>query len=96
MSIQLQTLTSALPALPQNALEIIQSYTFPFSHAAQAKQDFNTFLQSKKPSSQERSREFEFALIEEFTERQVPRFRAYVQGVDRYAEWRPYAENKVR
>lgn len=71
--------------------------------SAQLLEDFTVewdrFLRSKGLQEQtiapEEYRDYEFALLEEFTEKQVHRHRPYVGGMDRYEEYRPYLDNKV-
>jgi protein tyrosine phosphatase len=61
--------------------------------------EWNRFLQSKGLQdnlvASEEYRDYEFALLEEFTEKQVHRHRPYVDNMDRYEEYRPYLDNKV-
>ncbi len=95
--INLQLLTSALPeALPTHVAALIQSYA-AVETVHEMQRDWDNFLQSKnrQENSSTTNREAEFALIEEFSERQISRFRPFIEDIDRYAEWRPYVENKI-
>lgn len=60
--------------------------------------DFNqNWAQFKEAYSNEPnfSMEREFELLDEFSLMQLPRQRAFIEGVDRYPEWVPFNENKV-
>lgn len=39
--------------------------------------------------------EYEFSLLEEFSDQQFERYRPYIQAIDRYNNCRPYNENKI-
>lgn len=62
-------------------------------------QKWSDFLQSKAiDDSQigiEAYQEYEFSLLEEFTEQQSVRYRSYIQTIDRHEDCRPYFENKI-
>ena len=61
--------------------------------------EWNRFLSKKEiDKSQigsESYLEYEFSLLEEFSERQISRYRPYMESVDRYKGCRPYSDNRI-
>lgn len=62
-------------------------------------QTWNDFLNSKEMlvdhMSVEEQQDYEFYLLQEFSQRQAIRFRPCVQAIDRFSECRPYFDNKM-
>lgn len=60
------------------------------------KKDWKTFLKSKEfDNCQPVSEEYEFFLLDEFTEQQYVRCRPFIETMDRHSDYRPFKENRV-
>lgn len=62
-------------------------------------QEWSCFIKSKvidyTQMGTEIHQEYEFSLLEEFSDQQEVRYRPYIQTIDRYASCRPYYENRI-
>lgn len=62
-------------------------------------QEWNRFVGSLEIDNEkmegEAYQEYEFQLLEEFSKQQACRHRPYIQSMDRYLRFRPYADNKM-
>jgi protein tyrosine phosphatase len=62
-------------------------------------QEWNRFLESKEIDyaqiGSEHYQDYEFSLLEEFSDQQAVRCRPYIETVDRHIDCRPYSDNKI-
>jgi protein tyrosine phosphatase len=47
------------------------------------------------PMDAEAHQDYEFFLLDEFSDQQANRYRPYIESIDRYKECRPYLENRI-
>ncbi len=69
----------------------IEDYSSSFSFG----EEWKLFIAKKAIDLDSLALDHEFALLEEFSVRQLSRLRPPMKGMDRYEEWVPFYENKV-
>lgn len=79
---------------------ILPCYSTTFSQTFSAfKVEWNAFMEHKEFDHEKMNtksyQEYEFSLLEEFSDQQCPRFRPYIETMDRHDDCRPYLDTQI-
>lgn len=78
----------------------LNCYSITYSEIVPSfKKEWNEFMKDKEfdyaQAASEHYQEYEFSLIEEFSDQQCSRFRPYIETMDRHDDCRPYEDTQI-